>query len=78
MAEKILVHNVVISRKLIFGTPDQQYSLSHFYPVDILGSLLHPSDCVLNLGVFFTLACYSPSETLAIFKCVTLYAFADF
>ena len=29
---------------IIFGTPDQQDSLSPFFPVTISGSLLHPSD----------------------------------
>ena len=38
---------------IIFGTPAQQDSLSPFYPVDILGSLIHPSDCVRHLGILF-------------------------
>ena len=36
---------------IIFGTTVQRDSLSPFYPGDILGSLIHPSDCVRNLGV---------------------------
>ena len=38
---------------IIFGSPSQQASLSHVYPVDILGNLLYPSSCVRNLGVLF-------------------------
>ena len=38
---------------ILFGTPAQRDSLSPFYPVDILGSLIHPSDCASNLGVLF-------------------------
>ena len=38
---------------IIFSTPDQPDSLSLFYPVNILGSLIHPSDCVRSLGVCF-------------------------
>ena len=41
------------SKFIIFGTPAQRESLSPFYPVDILGSLIHPSDCVHNQGVLF-------------------------
>ena len=38
---------------IVFGTPAQQESLKHIYPIDILGNLLHPSNCVRNLGVLF-------------------------
>ena len=38
---------------IIFGSPSQRDSLSHVYPVDILGNLLLPSSCVRNLGVLF-------------------------
>ena len=38
---------------IIFGTLDLPNGLSPFYPVNILGSLLYPSDCVRNLGVLF-------------------------
>ena len=38
---------------IVFGSPAQQASLSHVYPVNILGNQLLPSSCVRNLGVLF-------------------------
>ena len=53
MAASKLKLNTYKTEFIIFGTIDQQDSLSPFYPVHILGSLIHPSDCVRRLGVVF-------------------------
>ena len=38
---------------IIFGAKSQQEKLNPFFPVNILGELLIPSDAVKNLGVWF-------------------------
>ena len=38
---------------ILFGTKSQRSKLSSFFPVDILGSDVNPSDKVRNLGVIF-------------------------
>ena len=37
---------------IVFGTPHQQKQLSEFFPMDIFGNNVVPSDVVRNLGVF--------------------------
>ena len=53
MAASMLKLNHDKTELIISGTPVQRDSLSPFFPVDIWGSLNHPSDCVRNLGVLF-------------------------
>ena len=38
---------------IIFGSKSQQEKLNPFFPVNILGQSLIPSDAVKNLGVWF-------------------------
>ena len=38
---------------IVFGSENQRRKLNHLFPVNILGSLLHPAQRVKNLGVWF-------------------------
>ena len=38
---------------IVFGSKVQLQKLSSYFPVNILGSLLHPADIVTNPGVWF-------------------------